>query len=292
MHNTDIQSALWVEISNQIQQRIKSVKPLTGGAFTENCVLQCETGRYFVKLSDNPDCLTAEADGLTAISNTKTLRVPDLIATGQWESTGYLITEYLELGQVKSDYCELGVQLAQMHRTAGTHYGWHRDNYIGGSRQINTFQQRWMEFFRDSRLGYQFRLAYDNHYRGELTALGDQVLKRVEVVLESHNPKPSLLHGDLWWGNCGYIAPEIAVVFDPAVYHGDRETDLAMTRLFGEFPHRFYDCYAQSWMLEPGWRQREPAYSLYHILNHLNLFGTAYLERAQALARRFLQMTA
>jgi fructosamine-3-kinase len=109
----------------------------------------------------------------------------------------------------------------------------------------------------------------------------------VAGFFENYEPAPSLLHGDLWAGNAASVdgAP---VIFDPAVHYGDRESDIAMTRLFGGFGESFYEAYNEAWPLDEGYRQREPLYQLYHVLNHLNLFGGAYLGRAESLIARLL----
>jgi protein-ribulosamine 3-kinase len=167
--------------------------------------------------------------------------------------------------------------LASLHRQTGPRFGWHRDNYIGLAPQINGWRDDWAEFFIECRLRPQFERA---GLKGEF----------FEKLLRNHRPQPSLLHGDLWSGNAGFIA-EGPVVFDPAVYYGDREADLAMTELFGGFPDEFYAAYDAAWPRERGYESRKHLYNLYHLLNHLNLFGSGYLAQVEAtlgLLRRAL----
>ncbi len=194
----------------------------------------------------------------------------------------------LVLQNRRSDFAHLGRDLAKLHRSFGTPYGWHRDNFLGGSIQMNSHQRSWTEFFRNNRLGYQFQLACNNGFGDRLGVLQDRVLNRVTTILDSHVPEPSLLHGDLWQGNFGFIEGGVPVIFDPAVYVGDRETDIAMTRLFGGFPISFYESYQREWPLPSGWEQRQVIYNLYHILNHLNLFGSGYLHQAESMCRQLL----
>jgi len=159
--------------------------------------------------------------------------------------------------------------LAKLHRTAGPRFGWHRDNWIGGTPQINTWHDDWSTFFHECRIRPQLDLARKNGFRLE-----------EPPRLENHHPQPSLLHGDLWSGNAGFIE-EGPVIFDPAGYYGDREADLAMTELFGGFPREFYAAYRKAYPLDAGYEQRKHLYNLYHLLNHLNLFGSGYLAQVQ-----------
>ena len=288
MDTTFPQSPVWSEISSCIQDRIRTVTPLSNSSFTHNFSIQCECNRYFLKLSTNHDCLKAEADGLRALSAAKSIRVPNPIANGAAQSIGFLVVEHLELQNRHSDFVRMGRDLAKLHRTPGTPYGWHQDNFLGGSIQINSHQSNWADFFKNNRLGYQLQLACDNGFGARLGVLQDRVLDRVTTILDSHKPEPSLLHGDLWQGNYGFIEGGIPVIFDPAVYVGDRETDLAMTRLFGGFPSSFYESYRREWPLPSGWEQRQVLYNLYHILNHLNLFGGSYLQQSESMCRQLL----
>ena len=161
--------------------------------------------------------------------------------------------------------------LAALHRQTGARFGWHRNNSIGLSPQRNDWSDDWVEFWRERRLRPQFERA-------------GLKCEFFEHLLEGHRPQPSLLHGDLWSGNAGFTR-EGPVVFDPAVYYGDREADLAMTELFGGFPSGFYDAYHAAYPLEPGYQKRKHLYNLYHLLNHLNLFGAGYLAQVKATLR-------
>jgi len=164
--------------------------------------------------------------------------------------------------------------LAAAHRKAGPRFGWPRDNYIGATPQENAPCAGWAEFWRHRRLEPQLALANRNGYRVEAPP--------VWRLLEGHEPVASLLHGDLWSGNAGFLADGAPVVFDPAVYYGDREADLAMTELFGGFAEEFYAAYSEAWPLDEGYKLRKQLYNLYHLLNHLNLFGGGYLGQVRA----------
>src|SRR5262249_29793225 len=157
----------------------------------------------------------------------------------------------------------------------------HRVNTIGMTPQINEADSDWIRFFRERRLRYQLDLAVGNGYGGDLQKQGAQLLERMHGLFAGHRPQPSLLHGDLWGGNWGATADGTPVIFDPAVYFGDREADIAMTRLFGGFDTSFYGAYESAWPLEAGWQARTTLYNLYHVLNHLNLFGAGYLSQAE-----------
>jgi fructosamine-3-kinase len=170
-----------------------------------------------------------------------------------------------------------------MHRHTAISFGWTRDNTIGSTPQINRPGQDWVAFFRDRRLGFQFDRAAKQGAPTALLARGERLLDDLTGFFAAYQPAPSLLHGDLWGGNWSCDGDGNPVLFDPAVYYGDRETDLAMTELFGGFDDRFYQSYGQAWTIDPGYSTRKVLYQLYHILNHFNLFGGGYARQAQGM---------
>ena len=181
----------------------------------------------------------------------------------------FIVLEQLDLKR-NGDWAALAQLLAKLHRTTGPRFGWHRDNWIGATPQINDWRDDWATFFQECRLRPQLELARQNGFSFSVPA----------DLLKDHRPQPSLLHGDLWSGNAGFIE-EGPVIFDPAVYYGDREADIAMTELFGGFPARFYDAYNEALPLPDGYETRKHLYNLYHLLNHLNIFGAGYLAQVQ-----------
>ena len=251
--------------------------PVTGGCI-HRCYRAMRDGQpVFLKLNDrgSADAFAAEADGLRALRGAGA-RAPEPIAHGVAGEEAYLLMEWLELGS-RGDFAALGAMLAAMHRTRGERYGWARDNYIGFTGQENGAIAQWAEFWRRRRLEPQLALASRNGHRLEAPP--------VWRLLEGHQPAASLLHGDLWSGNAGFLAGGAPALFDPAVYYGDREADLAMTELFGGFPEEFYEAYSEVWPLDAGYELRKQLYNLYHLLNHLNLFGGGYLAQVRATLR-------
>jgi protein-ribulosamine 3-kinase len=240
------------------------------------------------------EMLASEADGLRAIGSTSTVAVPRVRLRGTQGECAFLVLSWLDLGDSQRG-AALGDALARLHRAAapsgagGERYGWSRDNYVGGTPQRNGWTNDWATFFRDRRLKPQLARIARAGYGETLGADGQRVLDLVPLLLDGHDPVPSLLHGDLWSGNASALVNGSPVVFDPAVYVGDREADLAMTRLFGGFDVAFYRAYEASWPLPPGHDIRRDLYNLYHVLNHLSLFGTAYLEHARTLMKRLLK---
>jgi protein-ribulosamine 3-kinase len=266
-----------------------TARSVGGGDISAAWQLDTEDGGVFLKTGPAPahEMFAAEAEGLSELALANAVRVPDVLALGEHEDTAFLALEWLAFERPGVE-CEslFGEQLATMHRTVKDRYGWHRDNTIGLTPQHNDWSDDWVAFFREHRLGYQFELAAKNGFTGELQEQGARLLKRLPVFFDGYKPEPSLLHGDLWGGNWA-CSDGVPVVFDPAVYYGDRETDLAMTELFGGFGGAFYEAYESTWPLEPGSRERKDLYQLYHVLNHLNLFGAGYLSRAIDLMRNF-----
>ncbi|MGZ8947750.1 MAG: fructosamine kinase family protein, partial [Methylococcaceae bacterium] len=168
------------------------------------------------------------------------------------------------------------------------YFGWHRDNTIGSTLQINNQSNDWLTFWREQRLGFQLKLAGNNGYGGSLQANGECLCSDMAILFNDYMPQPSLLHGDLWAGNAAVDKLGSPVIFDPACYYGDREADLAMTELFGGFSRDFYAAYQAVWPLDDGYDVRKTLYNLYHILNHLHLFGGGYLRQAESMMAMLL----
>ena len=286
----------WTAISAALQDAGHEVhagaspQPVGGGDISAAWRIETTGGAAFLKTgpASSHHMFSAEAEGLQALAATGAIRVPAVIACDASDDTAFVALEWLDLrAPARDTEALLGEQLADLHRSTADRFGWHRDNTIGLTPQHNEWSDDWVGFFREQRLGFQLRLAAENGFRGALQEQGARLMKRLPVYFESYLPEPSLLHGDLWGGNWASCDGRPAI-FDPAVYYGDRETDLAMTRLFGGFGRAFYTAYEGAWPLASGHRERNDLYQLYHVLNHLNLFGSGYLGRAQDLIQRLL----
>lgn len=248
-----------------------------------------EEASFFIKFNqaNRLNMFEAEAAGLQEIEKSQTIRVPHVIDSGVVEDQSYLILEHLSFASGNAGSAkQLGQQLAMMHEYTSTNFGWSRDNTIGSTVQINLEQIKtnsdcWVNFWREHRLGFQLKLAHENSAAQSLIKKGDKLLNKLEVLFVGYEPKASLLHGDLWSGNYAYLQDGAPVIFDPAVYYGDREVDIAMTELFGGYPTDFYESYNVVWPLDNGYQQRKTLYNLYHILNHYNLFGGGYVMQAE-----------
>lgn len=270
--------------------RVQNLFPVGGGSINDAFRVQGTDGaRYFLKLNTakHYPLFVAEAAGLEALAATKTLRVPQSVVHGIAGSHSYLVLEYLEL-HPRGNAQQLGEQLAALHRCSNSRFGFAHDNFIGSTPQPNGWRDNWGSFWREQRLGFQLQLAAKNGYGGALQSLGKEMLDALPAFFEGYTPQPSLLHGDLWSGNHAYLADGTPTVFDPAVYYGDRECDLAMTELFGGYPAEFYAAYRAAWPLQAGYAARRDLYNLYHILNHANLFGAGYARQAEQIMRRLL----
>ena len=263
---------------------------LAGGCI--NSAFRLSDGRrtFFVKTNRAAllDMFEAEAAGLNALADTETLRVPRALFTGSGDGLSYIVMEHIALGHGGSDaWRQAGEQLAAMHRHSAASFGWPRDNTIGATRQRNDWTQDWIDFWRKHRLGFQLETAAANGHGGQLQRLGERLLSRFDALID-HDPVPSLLHGDLWGGNMAFNADDEPVIYDPATYYGDREAEMAMTELFGGFSADFHAAYQEAWPLDAGYATRKTLYNLYHVLNHLNLFGGGYGGQAQQMMERLL----
>jgi len=258
----------------------------------ENSASEGSGRRFFVKTnrSGRQDMFEAESKGLHAMASTETIRVPLPVCFGDDGSQSYIVMEYLDM-HGRADQVQLGERLAEMHRVTQPRFGWDIDNTIGSTHQPNPWTDDWLEFWRDQRLGYQLQLAARNGYGGELQSLGDKVLADFAQLFAGHEVKPSMLHGDLWGGNIAGLSDGTPVIFDPAFYYGDREADLAMTYVFGGFGPDFYVSYNNAWPLDDGFAVRKTLYNVYHIINHLNMFGGGYHGQAIHMLEQVLAET-
>ena len=264
-----------------------------GGCINTTYELDDGKRRFFVKTNQSSflHMFEAEYAGLLEITQTHTIRAPQPVWCGIEGSQAYLVMEFLSIGGAgrQGSVAALGEKLAAMHKVTNTDYGWIRNNTIGSTPQINHPCSNWVEFWRERRLGYQLELAARNGYRGRLQQKGELLLSKVAAFFPLQAQLPaSLLHGDLWSGNYAIDEAGEPVIFDPAVYYGDRETDIAMTELFGGFPPSFYAAYRSAYPLDEGYVVRKTLYNLYHVLNHLNLFGGGYGGQAERMIEKLL----
>jgi protein-ribulosamine 3-kinase len=262
-----------------------------GGDINSAYKLQTADLIWFIKLNraDLADMFSAEAAGLRELADMGAVRVPEVICFGQFQQHAYLVLNYIELGSLRGDSAQVfGRQLAQLHRQPQAFFGWQRDNTIGSTPQYNSRSDDWVSFWRQQRLGKQLQFAADKGYTGLLQDRGEKLLEQLGDFFTDYQPQPALLHGDLWGGNAATDIHGKPVMFDPACYYGDREADIAMTELFGGFGKEFYAAYRAEYPLDAGYKTRKTLYNLYHIFNHLNLFGRGYLSQANGMIEQLL----
>ncbi len=286
------------ELSKSIGSQVieGSAIPVGGGSIHQALRYRTQQGFVFLKvgaLAATP-MFESEAAGLRELARADAIRVPQVLALGAAGDQAFLCLEWLELvAPTPALAAALGERLAALHGIRSSQHGWTQDNFIGRTPQRNDQHENWPRFFREQRLLPQLELAARNRAHREMLDRGHVLADALEAFFASYQPAPSLLHGDLWGGNWGATALTRGsgtepVLFDPAVYFGDRETDIAMTRLFGGFPASFYDAYQSAWPLDAGALTRTTLYNLYHVLNHYNLFGGGYLAQAMAMIDRLL----
>lgn len=258
-------------------------KMVGGGCINAAFLLSAENGRqYFVKTSQpgRQFMFAAEARGLQTIASSQTVKVPQAICYGENQVQSYIVLESLDLSG-RLDQALFAEQLAAMHAVSANQFGWDIDNTIGDTLQKNRWMDNWLVFWSEQRLGFQLQLAAKNGYGGELQSLGEKLLIEMPLLFTHREVKPSMLHGDLWAGNVAGLSDGRPVIFDPAFYYGDREAELAMSYLFGGFTADFYASYQNAFPLDDGFTVRKTFYNLYHVINHLNIFGGGY--HAQAI---------
>ena len=281
------------EIERQTNHKLSdpNLSTISGGSINAAYKLQTNEHAYFIKLNQPQLAFMfeAEAQGLEEMRALNCIRIPEVICHGQADGHSYLVLEYIELGSLHGQSSKLlGTQLANLHQHSQDFYGWHIDNTIGSTPQHNTRNHDWLTFWQQHRLGQQLKFAAQNGFTGQIQDKGQQLLEILYVFFNNYSPKASLLHGDLWGGNAASDPQGNPVIFDPACYYGDREADIAMTELFGSFNSDFYSAYQAQYPLDSGYKTRKTLYNLYHILNHLNLFGGGYLSQSENMINQLL----
>ena len=285
----------WLLISQKLAEHLQQPlsgavsTPLTGGDINRAFRLDCSAYRFFVKLN-HAACepmFVAEREGLQAIRSSQAIRVPEAYLTGIDGEFAYLVLEYIDLDG-PSNQDRLAVSLAAMHGCQQARFGFHCDNTIGSTPQVNRLTVDWVGFWREHRLGYQLELARQNGATARLIDRGSRLAENLSHFFTTYQPQASLLHGDLWSGNCGSDRCGNPVIYDPACYYGDHEVDLAMMELFGRPGERFFAQYRECFPIDEGYVERRDLYNLYHLLNHSNLFGGAYADQSQQVIDRLL----
>ena len=256
-----------------------------GGNIHQTRQLRFASGQEcFLKFQpDNePDLLSAELHSLGQLA--PHIRVPNILESGKSAGFHWLALEWMELRpHTPNSLNRLGSALATMHTVCQSKFGNDSTNFLGSTPQDNRWSENWCEFFLIRRIEPLLSALHDHGQSLPSTS----VLSAVERCLTGHQPPASLLHGDLWTGNTAALPDHQPVVFDPACYFGDAETDLAMLELFGgTLPDSFLRAYADIRPLLPDREQRRPAYDLLHALNHWLIFGDAYHPMVDYCLRR------
>lgn len=284
------------QIFSCLDEGVIAVQPLSGGCIAQAFCLELSSGKqaFYKTTKTASDMFHKEANGLQALAQTNSIRIPQVWLAGQ----DFLLLEYISPKSKSRDFFSIfGRQLAALHQNEATSFGFYEDNYIGASIQNNhqvavtaaCNSTLWPEYYFQYRILFQLKLAEQNRLATqELVNLVNKLEKKIEAILDYSDATPRLLHGDLWSGNFLIDGQGNPCLIDPAVYYGHHEAELAMTKLFGGFPPEFYQSYQAVLPLEAGWEYRENIYNLYHMMNHLNLFGGSYYGQTIELLRYYL----
>lgn len=301
---TSISNAITTLFGENVQ--IERGFPVQGGDINKSYGIQLSNRNLlFMKSNEKSkvDFFVKEAHNLKAIAKTNTIATPKILGFGteDGEEVGYsfLLLDFVELGNLDADFWEnFAETLGNMHKSTteafiskedlaeGKIFGFYEDNYIGKTKQINSPKITWVDFFRENRLAPQFKMA-EKYFSTEDFKLIDKLLDNLaDFLIEPRSP--SLLHGDLWAGNVMCDTKPQAMLIDPACYVGHPEADIAMTELFGGFSDRFYAAYKNTGLLQPQYEERRDLYNLYHLLNHLNMFGESYLPAVKSILEKYV----
>jgi protein-ribulosamine 3-kinase len=290
-------------VEEKLGKKIKSMTSLSGGCISDAYKLVTnENSTFFLKYNSGTsnDMFIKEANGLKELAKPKAIRIPEVLSVDE----DYILLEFISSGNKnlpaaklwqagKNFFEDFGRRFAEMHKYTSDEFGFYEDNYIGSNPQKNIpdaeEQTNWADFYFNKRILYQLQLAERlGNSTSDLRKLISKLEEKIDEIIGDSSERPSLLHGDLWGGN--YMVDENgeAVLIDPAVYYGHREADLGMTKLFGGFSSEFYKSYNETYPLKDGYEYRENIYKLYHVLNHLNLFGSGYYSQVKSLIKFYI----
>ncbi|PLW92309.1 MAG: ketosamine-3-kinase [Marinilabiliales bacterium] len=284
-------------LQKHLQQHFTGIKILGqerifGGDINMAACVHTNEGDFFLKWNDarrHPNMFEAEFKGLELMrTHSPALRIPKPLLCGEIKGTSFLLMEFIENGHPKRDFWKnFAKGLSSMHKTSSSFFGLYHNNYMGSLPQSNKRHIDFSNFFISERLEPQIKLAYDRNLinSSDITKI-TQLYGRYNADVPRETP--SLIHGDLWTGNYMIDNQGNACIYDPAAHFGHRESDLAMSRLFGTFAPEFYHYYNESFPLEPGWQERTDLFNLYPLLIHVNLFGSSYVSSVMSIVKRFL----
>lgn len=278
------------EIKYGATQHIDSVFNISGGSINDAYKIQSASGSFFLKINEAakyPGMFETEAKGLSILEETSCIGIPCVIATGQEQEEQFILMEFIHSGKPRTDFhFEFGKSLAKLHKNSSTHFGLDHDNFIGSLPQRNKQHTNWTDFFINERIEPMVKMAIDSGAASKhLAPKTEKLFGKLPEIFPVE--APALLHGDLWSGNYMCGLENKSWIFDPAVYYGHREMDIAMTRLFGGFSDDFYNGYVDEFPLEKGWEQRVDIFNLYPLLVHVNLFGGHYVFDVERILERF-----
>lgn len=273
-----------------INPEIFSIEEKGGGSINAAAIIRTDMGAFFAKwnsLEGRKGMFAEEAFGLNTLAETGSIRVPKVIGSNEDSERCYLIMEHVDSGDFGIDFWEdFGTRLARLHKNSHEKFGFNRDNFIGSLPQQNNQCDTWAEFFAQYRIEPQLKRAVDSGKADTaLVHKFENLFAKLNEIFP--NEKPALLHGDLWGGNFMCSLHGEPVIFDPAVYYGNREMDIAMTRLFGGFDTEFYDAYHAEFPLVAGYEKRFDICNLYPLLVHVNLFPGSYIQSVKHIVNRF-----
>ncbi len=266
-------------------------KSMGGGSINNTAMISLGQHNFFIKWNSAdlyPKMFNKEAKGLKLLRRAKAIDVPRPLYVDAADGVSFLLMEYKESAVPKNNFWEkFAMALAKLHQHYHNRFGLNHDNYIGSLVQSNSYHDDWNTFFIQERLLPQLKSAHDQRGLTEMTVKGfDSLFKRLPEIFP--NERPSLVHGDLWSGNFIVNKKGEACIIDPAVYYGNREMDIAMTRLFGGFSSIFYETYNEYFPLEKGWEHRMDICNLYPLLVHVNLFGGSYSMQVRDIIRKYI----
>ena len=276
---------LIIHFNNILDDIVTEVYPVSGGCINDCYKLETQKSNYFVKLNDTINLFEEENKGLDLLRASKTFFIPKVYKFGVFENSNFLLMEWIEEKNKSDNFWNLFAKnLSELHSNTNEKFGLDHDNYIGSLKQSNTYYYDGVEFFINTRLVPQLE---------KLNSLNNSsFFKKFDVLFNLLNEiipvyQPSLLHGDLWSGNFLIDHNGHACIIDPAVYYGNREADIAMTKLFGGFSEEFYCNYNDYLPMLNDWQERIPIWNLYPLLVHANLFGSSYLNQINSILNKY-----